>query len=54
MTIIKYFERQLEKVREQNKPRKSAQELLKELNSLKGLNVEERKNADCKYLCSVS
>lgn len=42
MTVIKYFERQLKKMREQNRPRKSAQELLKELNALKGLNVEER------------
>ena len=42
MTVIKYFERQLKKMREQNKPQKNAKELLKELNSLKGLNVEER------------
>lgn len=52
MTVIKYFERQLEKVREQFKPRKSAQELLKELNALKGLNVEERNSAN-KNLCGV-
>lgn len=53
MTIIKYFERQLEKVREQTGRRKSAQTLLKELNALKGLNVEERRAANQKNLCGI-
>lgn len=52
MTVIKYFERQLEKVRNQSR-RKSAQSLLKELNALKGLNVEERESAKNKNFCGV-